>query len=80
MRDAEALGDVADRDLPSVPMTRVNPVGANASGSAEGCPRMVVDVSTFETSRSTSGTSSTRANAWRARMSAVSSWPAAPSV
>jgi hypothetical protein len=61
-------------------MTRVNPVGANASGRAERRPRIVVEVSISETSCRTSGMSSTRANAWRARMSAVSSCPAAPSV
>ena len=49
----------ATADSPSVCMSRVNPVGANASGSADRAPSSVVDGSTAETSRSTLGRNST---------------------
>jgi len=42
-------------------MSRVKPVGANANGNADGRPRIVVDVSTADTSWRTLGTNSTRA-------------------
>ena len=64
---------------PSVCMSRVNPVGAKASGSAERAPSSVVDGSTAETSRSTRGRNSTRSNASRERRRLISA-PAAPSV
>jgi hypothetical protein len=50
----------------------VKPVGAKASGSDAGRPKIVVDGSTDETSRSARGTSSTRANASRERRRPVS--------
>ena len=43
----------ATADSPSVCIIRVNPVGAKTSGAAAGFPRIVVDLSTPETSRST---------------------------
>ena len=64
---------------PSVCIIRVKPVGAKTRGSADGRPRIVVDGSTLETSRSTRGWNSTRANASRERRRPSSS-PAAPSV
>ena len=64
---------------PSVCIIRVNPVGPKANGAAAGEPRIVVEVSTSETSWRTRGTSSTREYASRERRSAVS-LPAAPSV
>ena len=66
-------------DSPSVCMSRVNPVGAKTSGSADGAPSSVVDGSTAETSRSTLGQNSTRSNASRERRRLISA-PAAPSV
>ena len=63
---------------PSVCSMRVNPVGAKTSGALEGAPRIVVEVSTSETSRSTCGRNSTRAYACLERRSAISC-PAAPS-
>jgi hypothetical protein len=53
-------------------MSRVNPVGAKTSGNADGRPRIVVDVSTCDTSWSTLGTNSIRANASRDRRRLVS--------
>ena len=47
---------------PSVCIIRVNPVGPNTRGVAAGRPRIVVEVSTVETS-STRGWNSTRAYA-----------------
>ena len=64
---------------PSVCIIRVNPVGANAKGSAARRPSISRLVSTAETSRSTVGWNSTRANASRARRS-DNSPSAAPSV
>jgi hypothetical protein len=64
---------------PSVCMSRVNPVGAKARGSIDGAPRIDVDGSTAETSRSTLGQNSTRSNASRERRRLISA-PAAPSV
>ena len=64
---------------PSVCIIRVNPVGANTTGSADGRPRIVVAVSTAETSRRTCGWNSTRAYASRERRRLTSS-PAPPSV
>ena len=64
---------------PSVCISRVNPVGAMPNGSADGPPKIVLEVSTAETSRSTDGWNSTSSNACRARVS-DSSPSAAPSV
>jgi hypothetical protein len=64
---------------PSLCMSRVNPVGPNASGRADRAPSRVVDVSTTDTSRSTLGQNSTRWNASRERRRLISA-PAAPSV
>ena len=72
----EALATAAS---PSVCMSRVNPVGAKASGRAAAAPSTVVDGSTAETSRSTRGRNSTASNAARDRRR-LSSDPAAPSV
>jgi hypothetical protein len=58
---------------------RVNPVGANASGSADGRPSTIAVVSTAVTSRRTRGRNSTPWNASRARRRLVSA-SAAPSV
>jgi hypothetical protein len=57
---------------------RVNPVGAKTIGAATGFPRIVVDMSTTETSRSTVGLNSTLPYACRERRRLTSS-PAAPS-
>ena len=51
---------------------RVKPVGAKASGSEAGRPKIVVDVSMAETSRRMVGMSSTRAKASRARRKPIS--------
>ncbi len=64
---------------PSVCMSRVKPVGAMPNGIAEGPPKMVVEVSTFETSRRIEGWNSMSSKAWRARAS-DSSPSAEPSV
>jgi hypothetical protein len=64
---------------PSVCMRRVKPVGAMPKGSALGPPKIVVEVSTVETSRRIAGWNSTSLKAWRARRS-ESSPSAAPSV
>ena len=64
---------------PSVCMSRVKPVGANANGSAARRPSTSTPVSTDDTSRSTLGRNSTRANASRDRRR-LTSCPAAPSV
>ena len=64
---------------PSVCIMRVKPVGAKTSGSADGRPRIVVEVSTCETSRSTRGWNSTRPKACLERRRPISA-PAAPSV
>jgi len=63
---------------PSVCIIRVNPVGANANGSAARLPRMSRLVSIVDTSCNTDGWNSTRANASRARRSDCSP-SAAPS-
>ena len=57
---------------PSWFISRVKPVGAKTSGSADGRPRIVVEGSTCDTSWSTLGTNSTRANASRERRRLVS--------
>src|SRR3954471_6507730 len=64
---------------PSVCMSRVNPVGAKAKGSADAAPSTVVAGSTTATSRSTLGQNSTRSKAARERRRLISA-PAAPSV
>jgi hypothetical protein len=64
---------------PSWCIIRVKPVGPKQNGSAERFPSTSRPVSTVETSRSTVGLNSTRANASRARCS-DSSPSAAPSV
>ena len=69
----------ATADSPSVCIIRVNPVGANTSGAADGAPRIVVATSTDETSCSTRGTNSTREYDARERRR-LSSSPAPPSV
>ncbi len=64
---------------PSVCMSRVKPVGAMPKGSADGPPRISVDMSTCSAGRRMSGWNSTSSNAWRARAS-ENSPSAAPSV
>ncbi len=64
---------------PSVCMRRVNPVGAMPKGIADVPPRIVVVVSSRETSRRIEGWNSMSSNAWRARVS-DSSPSAEPSV
>ena len=57
---------------PSWCISRVNPVGAKTRGSGAGRPRIVVEVSTSDTSWRTLGTNSIRANASRERRRLVS--------
>jgi hypothetical protein len=64
---------------PSWFMSRVKPVGAKANGMADGCPSIVVDMSTSATSRRIEGWNSSSLNRSRARFRLISA-PAAPSV
>ena len=57
---------------PSVCISRVKPVGAMPNGSADGAPKMVVEVSTSETSLKIDGWNSMSSNACLARAREIS--------
>ena len=78
IRDAQLPATRATAGSPSWCISRVKPVGAKTRGRADGRPRIVVEVSTCDTSCRTLGTNSTRAKASRERRRLVS-LSAAPS-
>jgi len=73
-----AAAAAATAGSPAECIIRVKPVGDRARGIEAGLPRMVVVVSTFDTSRRTRGTNSMCPKASRERWSEISA-SAAPS-